>query len=85
MTSTAPTDLNGHPVHHIDAMTSASMWDKAGSLSPNGYNFMAPQETSGGDREMAIECKQTDSPLNETLSQKQSKSAPINAVYFVTQ
>jgi hypothetical protein len=50
MTSTTPTGLNGHPVHHIDAITSASMWDKAGSLSPNGGNILlAPQETSGVD------------------------------------
>ncbi|AUT65785.1 hypothetical protein [Paraburkholderia terrae] len=58
MTSTSQTGPNGRPVHHIDAMTSASMWDKAGSLCPNGYNIvMQPQETSSVDWEMAIECK----------------------------
>lgn len=58
MTSTSKTGPNGRPVHYIDAMTSAKMWDKASSLCPNGYNIlMGPQRTTELDWEISIECK----------------------------
>lgn len=58
MTNTSKTGPHGRPVHYIDAMTSASMWDKAGSLCPNGYNvLMGPQRTTWLDWELSIECQ----------------------------
>lgn len=58
MTSTRKTGPNGRPVHYIDAMTSATMWDKASSLCPNGYNIlMGPQRTTDVDWGISIECK----------------------------
>jgi len=58
MTNTSHTGPNGKPVHYIDAMTSAAMWDKAGSMCPNGYNvLMGPQRSTAIDWEMSIECR----------------------------
>lgn len=58
ITSSSKTGPNGRPVHYIDAMTSAAMWDKAGNLCPDGYNIlMGPQRTSQVDWEMSVECK----------------------------
>ncbi|WP_429498795.1 hypothetical protein ACQUFY_05730 [Robbsia andropogonis] len=57
MTNKSSTGPHGRPVYAIDAMSSASMWDKAGKLCPNGYNTLIPPHRSSLiDWEMSIEC-----------------------------
>lgn len=58
MTNKSASGPHGRSLYAIDAMTSLSMWEKAGSLCPGGYEpLIQPRRSGVIDWEMSIECR----------------------------